>query len=174
MACEVSNSWALREAQAGHRLSVRYVHSNRSCYYTPVMPLFIPESHQIKSIRRLLDQPHCSLFSMPGSGKSATALSVIKIVNKPALIIAPLQPALISWPREIEKWLQFRHLDFAVAHGKNREQAFEHFLTIMNPEGLGWLDNNKHLVRDKKILFVDESHRFFLCLSLCEGGHYLQ
>lgn len=124
------------------------------------MPLFIPEPHQVKSIRRLLDQPHCSLFSMPGSGKSATALSVIKIVNKPALIIAPLQPALISWPREIEKWLQFRHLDFAVAHGKYREKAFEHFITIMNPEGLGWLDDNKHLVRDKKVLFVDESHRF--------------
>jgi len=76
------------------------------------------------------------------------------------LVIGPLQTIITSWPDEIEKWAQFRRLDFGIAHGKNKKAAFRHDITLINPEGLQWLDDNQHLLEDKEALFVDESTLF--------------
>jgi superfamily II DNA or RNA helicase len=121
---------------------------------------FIPREHQSKACRVLIDNPQCALFSLPGTGKTTIALSVIKILKLKPMIVAPLQVALTSWPEEIERWAQFSALDYGIAHGKSREGAFTHDVTIINPEGLRWLDDRQHLLASKDSLFVDESTPF--------------
>jgi len=122
--------------------------------YLAVLP------HQAKAIRFLLDNPECALFALPGSGKTSIALSVIKITKAKALVIAPLATAITSWPEEIQKWAQFSGMDFAIAHGKDKAAAFEHQVTIINPEGVKWLFNYPELLRKKDTLVVDESTFF--------------
>lgn len=121
---------------------------------------FEPQPHQTTAIRRLLDTPLCALFALPGSGKTATILSVLKITRARALIIAPLQTVLSSWPDELAKWDQFKNMDVATAHGKNKAEAFDHQIVLMNPEGLKWLDDNKGLLKGFDTLVIDESTKF--------------
>jgi len=125
-----------------------------------MLEYFKPIEHQLRAIKILRNTPQCALFALPGTGKTAIALSVLKITDARALIIAPLATAVSSWPGEIRKWVQFSGMDFAIAHGKNREKAFEHRLTIMNPEGLKWLFLQLELLKDKDTLIVDESTFF--------------
>jgi SNF2 family DNA or RNA helicase len=121
---------------------------------------YSPLPHQRKAVRYLLDHPYCTLMSLPGTGKTTMALSVLKITKEPALIIAPLQTVLASWPGEFDKWAQFRGLDWAIAHGKDKESAFNHKITLINPAGLAWLYTNSHVLKDKHTLIVDEGTTF--------------
>jgi SNF2 family DNA or RNA helicase len=121
---------------------------------------FQPAPHQERAIRALVAAPQCALLAKPGTGKTAVALAVLKITRDPALVIAPLTPAVTTWPNEIEKWVQFSGTDFAIAHGKNKEEAFGHTVTIINPEGLKWLFENRQLLQFKRTLIIDESQGF--------------
>lgn len=122
--------------------------------------IYVPKPHQASAIRRLLDSPLCSLFALPGSGKTSIILSVLKITGARALIIAPLQTVLSSWPGELAKWDQFKNMDVATAHGKNKESAFDHQIVLINPDGLKWLYDNKKLLKHFDTLIVDESTMF--------------
>ena len=82
-----------------------------------------------------------------------------------ALIVAPLRVAHSTWPREIKKWDQFRHLRAGVVQGKDKAKILrdvENFdVQITTPETLEWLLSQfkgKRLPWD--VLFVDESSRF--------------
>jgi hypothetical protein len=121
---------------------------------------FQPALHQRRAIRALLAAPCCALLAKPGTGKTAIALAVLKITKAPALVVAPLTPAITTWPNEIAKWAQFSGIDFAIAHGKHKEAAFGHRITIINPEGLKWLFQNAYLLKPKRTLIVDESQGF--------------
>lgn len=116
--------------------------------------------HQKEGISALLGSPECALLALPGSGKTSIALSILKITKTNALVVAPLATAINSWPGEIEKWVQFSGTDFAIAHGKNFEKAFDHQITIINPEGIKKLFANQHLLKNKDTLIVDESTFF--------------
>jgi len=130
------------------------------------MMYFEPLPEQSVAICRLLNTPRCALFALPGTaGKTAMALSVLKIaremnLRKKALIIAPLQTCLTTWPNEIAKWYQFSQTDFAVAHGNKKASAFSHDVVIINPDGIKWLYSNQELLEGFDTLFVDESTMF--------------
>lgn len=116
--------------------------------------------HQKSAVRYLLDHKQCMLFSKPGTGKTLIALSVMKITRSKSLIIAPLPTVLATWPGELRKWVQFKPLDWGIAHGKTRESAFGHDITIINPAGLAWLDSHQDLLVGKTALYLDEITMF--------------
>jgi len=102
----------------------------------------------------------CSgLFADPGMGKTSVALSLIKLLGKKALIIAPLRVCYTSWPNEISKWNQFNNLEYKILHDKNKNFKNKKQIEIINPEGLKWLFEN-NLKNKYDILIVDESTKF--------------
>lgn len=55
--------------------------------------------------------------------------------------MAPLRVAYSVWPREVEKWEDFKDLKVAVLHGPNKEELLhsDADIFVINPEGLNWL-----------------------------------
>lgn len=79
-------------------------------------------------------------------GKTSITLAAIKILKqrgvlKKALIIAPLNPLLLTWPKELYLWLDFHGLTYAILHGPAKDQELQRDVDIcfINPEGLEWL-----------------------------------
>jgi SNF2 family DNA or RNA helicase len=107
---------------------------------------FKPHAYQVKAIKRGLEQAVVGYFLDPGLGKTSIILSIIKIllakkmVGK-ILIIAPLRVAASTWPRELEKWLDFCKFKAIVLHGPKKDQLLQEDADIylINPEGLDWL-----------------------------------
>lgn len=61
------------------------------------------------------------------------------------LIIAPLRVCYSVWPREIEKWDDFKNLTYVILHGPDKEEKLsaDADIFLINPEGLDWLLNVK-------------------------------
>ena len=82
--------------------------------------------------------------------------------TKAALVIAPLRPCYLVWPKEIDKWDNF-DFSYSILHGKTKVLKPGYDIYIINPEGLDWLFNTA-LFRKRDwpfdILIVDESHKF--------------
>lgn len=57
------------------------------------------------------------------------------------LVVAPLKPCYLVWPKEAQKWLDFNGLKVVVLHGKTRDEALiaDADVCVINPEGLDWL-----------------------------------
>ena len=132
------------------------------------MPRWVPHEYQKKAIRFLLERDYGGLFQEPGLGKTAETLAVLKRLklrgkNKSALIIAPLRPCYLVWPKEIKKWGNFNSLSYCILHGKDKELKPGYDIYIINPDGLDWLFNTA-LYRSRNwpfdILVVDESTKF--------------
>jgi len=103
----------------------------------------------------------------PGLGKTAIALLLIKLrvfsgSAKGCLVVAPLRPAFMTWPAEIEKWSNFSALSYTILHSeygtKNLELRKSYNIYVINPEGIPWLSEQKNLPFD--MLVVDESTKF--------------
>lgn len=73
-----------------------------------------------------------------GMGKTAIALKSIEKVNMPAVVFAPLMPALTTWPAEIRKWVP--QLSYKVLHGPNKNDRvrMETMITIIPYSSLKW------------------------------------
>lgn len=92
-----------------------------------------------------------------GLGKTRCALERIKRTGKPAIVFAPLQVAMSTWPSEIRKWAP--EFSYAVLHGPCKR---ERLLTaadvlIINYDGLPWLATNHAGVLKNRTAFFDES-----------------
>ena len=92
-----------------------------------------------------------------GLGKTRCALERIKRTGKPAIVFAPLQVAMSTWPSEIRKWAP--EFSYAVLHGPCKR---ERLLTaadvlIINYDGLPWLAANHTGVLKGRTAFFDES-----------------
>ena len=57
------------------------------------------------------------------------------------LVIAPLRVARQTWPAEVDKWAEFRHLRISLLHGPKKVEALrtDADLYLINPEGMEWL-----------------------------------
>jgi SNF2 family DNA or RNA helicase len=127
--------------------------------------LFKPHSYQVDSIEFLHNNPCAALFADPGLGKTSTVLSLIDQLylyeNTKTLIIAPLRVIYSVWPEEIEKWNQFKYLEYTILHGKDKEKNLKKDLDIylINVENAIWLLNEIGL-DDFDILVIDESSKF--------------
>src|SRR5688572_22889949 len=74
-----------------------------------------PYAYMRKAVKFLLEHACGALFLDPGLGKTSIVLAAIKLLKERGLIekvlvIAPLRVANSTWPREINKWTDFRGL----------------------------------------------------------------
>ena len=104
---------------------------------------FIPHSYQKEAINHIVSNKHAGLFLGTGLGKTSILLSAIRALKHKleidrVLIVAPLRVCHLVWPNEIKKWEQFNNLTIEVAHGKNREKAFQSKadIVVINTDGL--------------------------------------
>lgn len=86
------------------------------------------------------------MFLDPGFGKTSITYATIKILKKrglftKALVVAPLKPCYLVWPKEAKKWEDFKDIKVVILHGPNKEEALkeEADVYVINPEGLDWL-----------------------------------
>lgn len=127
-----------------------------------------PRSYQTRALRFLVSRPGAALFAKPGAGKTTISLAAFKALKKKGvvssvLVLAPLRVATLVWPREIEKFDEFRGLSYAILHGPKKDVlwAEEHDVYILNPEGLPWLAKKAaEGWTFPEMLVVDESTRF--------------
>jgi SNF2 family DNA or RNA helicase len=113
-------------------------------YVSPVP--WKPHAGQKKAVKFLLEHACAGLFADPGVGKTSTVLAAFSylkkrgLVNK-MLVVAPLRPMSLVWPKELAKWRDFKHLRMEILHGKDKDTALlrECDIAVINYEGLPWL-----------------------------------
>lgn len=105
-----------------------------------------PHLGQKRAIKFLIEHTSAGLFADPGTGKTSAVLAAFKTLKKKCLahrmlVVAPLRPVSLVWPKEIAKWTEFKDLRVAILHGKDKEAALasEADVYIINYEGLPWL-----------------------------------
>lgn len=125
-----------------------------------------PRAYQFEAAKHILGNPGAALFLEPGLGKTSTTLAGAKILlrdkhAKRFLIIAPLRVCYSVWPREAQKWDDFKGMEIAVLHGAGKEVALRSKaqICVINPEGLPWLTAQPE-VKSFDALVVDESTKF--------------
>lgn len=106
----------------------------------------------------------------PGLGKTSIALAAFNqlYVQYPGiqmLVIVPINPMYGTWPAEMGKWDQFKHLTYSIIHGtpKQRKAALAKSADVylINPEGIKWLfAQPSDDLPDWKVLCIDESTKF--------------
>lgn len=108
-----------------------------------------PYSYQRFAEEFILDHPEAGLFLDMGMGKTVITLTAINRlmyerfeVNR-VLVIAPLRPAVETWPTEIGKWAHLQHLTVSIVTGplKRREEALRDpaDIYVINREMVVWL-----------------------------------
>lgn len=111
------------------------------------MPEFTPHPYQQECIEFLAEVPRAGLLLDMGLGKTAIVLSSIhdfmfsSFDTRRTLVIAPKNVALIAWPGELEKWDQFKAINYTVLHGPEKDERIRtrQDLYIINYDGLKWL-----------------------------------
>jgi SNF2 family DNA or RNA helicase len=116
----------------------------------------------------LLANGGAGLLLDPGLGKTSISLAAFKILRdkglvRRALVIAPIRPCYLVWPKEIAKWKDFNGISYEILHGARKEDALHRSadLYIINPDGLAWFKETKAFAKLKPdLLIVDESSQF--------------
>lgn len=91
---------------------------------------FIPHDYQEDIMGWIAQRRRCAIWAPMGGGKTVstlTALERLSVVEDvyPALVLAPLRVAKTTWPEEVLKWNELKHLRVSVISGtpKQREKA---------------------------------------------------
>lgn len=105
-----------------------------------------PHAGQKRAVKFLLEHAAAGLFADPGVGKTSSVFAAFKMLKKRGLaermlVIAPLKPCYLVWPKEREKWSDFYDLRVEVLHGPHKEDALgrDADVYVINPDGLPWL-----------------------------------
>lgn len=128
--------------------------------------------YQMHAVARGLRAKFQAFFLDPGLGKTTIILKLFQILQraglvKSMLVVAPLRPCYLVWPKEIKKWSNFKSLSHTVLHEEWREGKSltpQKDIYIINPEGLKWLAQKlkgKHKENwPFDMLVIDESTKF--------------
>ena len=109
---------------------------------------FKPHDYQLDIIRFIQDTPRCAVWAGMGTGKTSSTLMALDHLSQvedvfPALVLAPLRVARTTWPDEVAKWDNLKHLRVSTITGnvKERERALRTPADIYtaNYEQLQWL-----------------------------------
>jgi SNF2 family DNA or RNA helicase len=79
------------------------------------------------------------------------------------LVIAPLRPCYLVWPKEQQKWSDFSALKVVVLHGTDKDELVKQNadIYVVNPDGIPWLLETGFFTRAKPdTLCVDESSQY--------------
>lgn len=132
---------------------------------------FNPKEYQLIQSKHIHKYPRCAVWAGMGMGKtsgSLYALTSLDLISKQsALIVAPLQVALHTWPDEIEKWEDFHGLRVSTVCGGDQEARLEALSTkadiyTINYENLVWLIDVMKMYKIKSkwnMIILDEATR---------------
>ncbi len=88
------------------------------------MQVWNPHHYQLRAMELAVTRPDgaAAIFADPGLGKTSISFGVISILKqhgmfRRALVVAPRRPATSTWPRERDKWTQFKGVTIASAMG---------------------------------------------------------
>lgn len=110
---------------------------------------FEAKYYQQYCIEKILNQNEVGLLLDMGMGKTAITLTAVEAliydyfsVSK-CLVIAPLRPAIETWPTEVSKWDHTRHLKVSLCTGpRDQRLAGLHAdadIYVINRENVPWL-----------------------------------
>ena len=130
-----------------------------------------PHAYQTRAIKFGVSRPNAGFLLTPGLGKTSISLAIFKILKKQGfvnrmLVLAPLRAVYSVWPKEVEKWDEFKGLSVGILHGPNKDDVLRknHDIYVMNYEGLGWFTDmlgtrQAGLFTKIDMLVVDESYK---------------
>ncbi len=112
--------------------------------------IFRPLEHQKLAIGHLKATDEALLFAGMGLGKTAACLEAMDwhFANGSArgfLVVAPLRVSVLTWPDEVEKWSNFRHLTTANLRTEAGIDAWNNdkaFIYLINYESMPKFVNN--------------------------------
>lgn len=133
----------------------------------------VPHDYQKFSMNFLIDNPKSGLLIDMGLGKTAsTLLALDKLANHyleidKVLVVAPKRVALNTWPNEINKWDDFKHMSYSIVIGteSQRKKALEKkvLIYLINRENISWLYDYLREINNLRFfdtIIVDESSSF--------------
>jgi len=126
--------------------------------------------YQRYAVEQTLEKPYIGLFLEMGLGKTLITLTVLDELRNNyfsanrILVIAPLRVAADTWPREIQKWPQLRHVSYSLVLGSldQRKNALRKpaDIYIINRENVPWLVGHMGRNWNFDVVVVDELSSF--------------
>lgn len=144
---------------------------------------YAPHPYQMNAIKLACQQPGAALLLDPGMGKTSITLAAFCALQyhevvQAMLVIAPIRPMRLTWPNEVKKWDQFKHLKVSIIHGTPAQRiaalGTPADVYLINPENVAWLAGLlqadglglRRFAVTPGLLVVDESTRFKNARSL--------
>lgn len=131
---------------------------------------FEAKYYQQYCIDKIIEQPELGLLLDMGMGKTAITLTAVERLVydyfsvRKVLVIAPLRPAIETWPAEVEKWDHLKHITASLVIGdkESRLKALEKDaeLYIVNRENVQWLVNHYKKKWPFDMVVIDELSSF--------------
>lgn len=125
--------------------------------------------YQVAEVAHMLQHERCNLWARMGTGKTLASLVVADFLRyvwgdgDPILVMAPKRVARDTWPDEVQKWPELRHLDIAAAVGDpaTRLAALRSAPDIVtcNYEQAPWLVQHYGKKWPFRTVFADESSK---------------
>jgi hypothetical protein len=130
---------------------------------------FSPRPYQSLIRDHILANPRCAIWADMGLGKTAATLNALDILwiagsnYWPAIIFAPLRVARGTWPREVQKWADFKGLRVSAITGDANQRAFalraRADIYTINFENVQWLFDSLNGKWPFGVVVVDEATR---------------
>ena len=131
---------------------------------------FEAKYYQQYCIDKIIEQPELGLLLDMGMGKTAITLTAVERLVydyfsvRKVLVIAPLKPAIETWPAEVEKWDHLKHITTSLVLGdkESRLKALEMDaeLYIVNRENVQWLVDHYKKKWPFDMVVIDELSSF--------------
>jgi len=132
--------------------------------------IYEPYAYQEYAENFILDNPGAGLLLDMGMGKTATTLSAVEKLIRDrfevcrVLVIAPLKPAVETWPAELMKWTHLEGLEYSLVIGSEKERITalgkDADIYIINRENVVWLVNRYKKTWPFDMVVIDELSSF--------------
>ena len=129
-----------------------------------------PYAYQEYAENFILDNPGAGLLLDMGMGKTATTLTAVEKLIRDrfelcrVLVIAPLKPAVETWPAEIDKWTHLEGLRYSLVVGSEKERIAalnkDAEIYIINRDNVVWLVNYYKKKWPFEMVVIDELSSF--------------
>lgn len=109
---------------------------------------YSPRDYQRAMRDFALDVPRVNIWAGPGTGKTSTCLAIYDYLRmfddvERLLVVSTKRVCSMVWPKEVQKWENFRHFSVAVAVGTESERISairrKADITCINYDVLPWL-----------------------------------
>jgi SNF2 family DNA or RNA helicase len=130
--------------------------------------LFVPRDYQCGIRDFILSRRRVNVFAGMGVGKTGSTLAALDILflfgeAHRVLVLAPRRVAQSTWPDEVRKWDNLRHLKIAAAIGTEAQRRAAVFsgaqIVTINYENVPWLIETMGDRWDFDVVVADESTR---------------